>query len=248
MRIARNRRVWLGSGMIGLLVGLFILFYVFTDSKDIQEGVIVGEEKAKAKAQNLELQAIQYSQPITLLNTEYKMIMIDQKNYEIPKTVLDAARSANDYRHGVTINIILFNKDKNDYRLILDHIACIKSIHAPRGKMDSLQTVILYDIAFHDSNLDGLINNNDEGDLYISDLDGKNFQKIAPDSLTVENFHFTADRRAIYLQCLRIERDNSVPREHWHQQSGYYDIGFQKFTLNTEMNELIQKAKALLVN
>jgi hypothetical protein len=244
--------VWLINGIMVFLLGLFVIYKILDNinwsDKDIHGGVIVGEEKEKAIEQNLILQTIKYSKPSSMLNTDYKLIRIDQTDFKIPKKVMEIARCANDFSYGVTINAIIFNEEKNDYTLILDRIACIKRIDAPFWKNDSSQIVIVYDITFYDSNNDGLINSQDIGEIYISDLDGSHFQRIAPDSFTTIDYEFTQDFKGIFLQCLKIEKDSSIPREHWIQISGYYDIDSRKFLLNSNINELVEKARQLLVN
>jgi len=244
--------IWLINGTIVLFIGLYVMYKIFEninwDDKDIHGGVIVGEEKEKAIKKNLELQTIRYSKPSSMLNTDYELIKIDQTDYEIPKAAKEVARRANDFHYGVTINAIIFNEKKDDYRLILDRIGCIRRLDAPFWMRDSFQTVIVYDIAFEDSNNDGLISMQDRGEIFVSDLDGKNFKKISPDSLTTIDYEFTIDFQGINLQCLKIVKNSPLPREHWIQVSAYYDISSKTFQLNPKINKLIEKSRQLLVN
>jgi len=248
-----QKMIWFLNGIAVFIILVFIIVlfierYHLEFGDDAHGGVIVGEEKEKAKQKRLELQTIRYSRPTSLWNTDYNLIIIDQTDYEIPRRIMELAKTANDFQYGVTINAIIFNEQKNDYRLILDKLCCVKTIDAPTWKYDSLQTVILYDLAFKDTNRDGLINYKDESDLYISELDGSNFRKITPDSIRVISHEFTGDRKRINLTCLVIPEDNTIPQEHWQQMSCYYDVDMKRLVIDKNINRLIEKARKILVS
>lgn len=248
-----SKKIWLINGILVLIIILYLLYrigdaiYLEYFAEISHGGVIVGEERAKAKTQGVELQTIRYSKPTKLLNTDYKLIIIDQTDYEIPRKVLEMAKSANDFRYGVTINAILFNEEKDDYKLILDKVACIKQLNAPTWKGDSLQHYILYDIAFHDTNNDGKINEKDEGVLFISELDGTDFTKIIPDSLKMISYNETEKRDRIEIACLQRPHDKDIPEEHWEQVTCYYDLSKKELIIDSKLNTLIEKARQILV-
>lgn len=254
MEKSLSKKIWLLNGVLFLLVVLFVLFKISTTIYDDyfatydQGGVIVGERKVEAKQEGVALQTIKYSKPRKLLNSGYRLITVSQTDYEIPKNVLEAAAEANDYRYGVTINAILFKEGSDDYRLLLDKIACIKRLIAPTSRIDSLQTYILYDIAFEDTNADGKINERDSGQLYISDVSGENFRKILPDSLKLVNFNETPDRDRVEISSLRIPADGSIPEEHWEQVTCYYDVEKHELKIDRKLNKLLEKARKILVD
>lgn len=248
-----SKKIWITNGILFFFLLIFVLFrvsqtiYLEYFATYDSGGVIVGEKRADAQNEGVQLQTITYSNPQRLYNSDYKLLSIGQTDYKIPRKVLEEAKTANDFSYGVPINVIIFNDKTGEYRLLLEQPACVKTLDAPFWKVDSLQTYILYEIAFTDNNKDGKINRKDSGSLFISDLSGNNFSEILPDSLKLVSFDQTRDHKRIEFQCLRYPADRNSPEEYWEPVSCSYNIATRTLKVDKKLNALLQEAKEILV-
>jgi hypothetical protein len=101
---------------------------------------------------------------------------------------------------------------------------------------------ILYKISLEDTNTDGLLNEQDLADLYISEVDGKNLRKLTPDHSVCIGYDFpTQDHQTVRLSYMKkTSGGNIVPNT---QQFLSYDVKNKTFSSLDKINEMIKALK-----
>jgi hypothetical protein len=189
------RILWTINGLclviVFVLAGVLLVISLF-DRLDVRNSdkVIVGKELEDAKAKGLVLQGLEFSEPSAILNSDGYLMPVSLETYETPRK--DKAwgydsdsrsklRVENVYN---IVNVIFFDHHYQVTGKLLDRKAFISTLKY-LGPHDSrfaepkfVQKNITYQVAFEDSNADGAINEDDDADLYISDLEGKNLTQV----------------------------------------------------------------------
>jgi hypothetical protein len=208
--------------MVALSVEFFgDLFYTAPRKK-----VIVGEDLASAKKEGLILQGLEYQNPERILNSEFYILPVSLKTYSNPRQrkVLNYA-SADIKEIDDVVNVIFLNKALEIERILLDRKAFIESFRYPgeaeyEGELaDTFQRHITYQIAFADSNQDGLIDSDDNLELYLSELDGSDLTKVISD-VDVQSYEFMQTN----LILIRYNERSDEDLEHKKEYFAVYNI------------------------
>lgn len=178
----------------GLIIPIFIgviIYYSFLKSENTYEepeNIIIGEKLEKAKSDSMALQGIIYETPEEIYNSTNFYLPISVMTYEEAKDLSAAASSAGDMDIASLFNyynVVFLDKNYNVIGQLLDKKGSISDIHINRGQqhyeddlVDKTVKNIGYLIGFIDTNKDGNLNNDDDHDLYISNLDGKNLTQV----------------------------------------------------------------------
>jgi len=237
----------------GILLFFVLIFALVNITKDFfsnrnkyDEGLYIGEKIEKAKEKKVALQGLRYYTPSSLYNSSNSYLPISLLTYEEEKAIYEAASVANDIGSSLLkyVNVVFLDENYQLIGSLLDKKASILEIEPQRdsnyndNKVDETVKYIAYLIAFEDSNKDGKLNSADNHDLYISDLNGKNLQKITH-NLNIDRFEFKKSNSQIFIKY--TSREN-IREEHKKQDFAIYNIEEGKFvnlkSLNNELNNL----------
>lgn len=171
---------------------------------------------------------IEHTSPQEIVNSENYFVS-KFKSEEINKILMETVVKIGDVPEN-TINIVFLNKDFEKIGNLLENDASIKHINFPNlfsndNEQRELTQNITYLIAFEDSNNDNVIDRYDEHHLYISDLSGKNLNRIL--DKRIKEYKFINDFKEILVTYHENEKDLAV---------GVYDIGQNIFTKKSTLN------------
>lgn len=178
------------------------------------ESLQIGDEQKKAIKEGKMIQGLVYDGIEKIHGTLYRILPLSAKKFNKPKDIdkfyaeFEHTRSrAGDMNMGSifgNVNIIFLDDDYNVINTLLDRKGYI-SQYASAGlynyqkkELDPTIKNIAYLIAFNDSNEDGLLNEVDHHDLFISNIDGSNLKQITS-NLEVLEFEFINDNEEIYI-------------------------------------------------
>ena len=201
--------LWLVNGVLLLALLIFIGYQLVT--QEFGRGYDV-ERRFDAEGDTLgignEDVALVYQEIKNIPETSIRVLPVSKQGFE---PFIDESNEIVHLPGGDEINRISDN-DVNlifldiDYRVIntlLDRRAFIHSAASPMAgvstnTLDPRVRNIIYLISFEDSNNDGLLNESDSADLYISSIDGSNLVQVTSGSF-VRDYRFINNNTEILI-------------------------------------------------
>lgn len=246
----------------GVLFPIFIGFIIYESSTheshpkqtyfDHQpENIIVGEQLEEAKKDSLVIQGISYETPLSIYNSTNLYLPISAMTYQQAKSLKKVVESAGDVRLSYYnyFNVLFLDKDYNVIGSLLDRKASITEIHINHGGYNYSTKIedrsvqhIAYLISFEDSNKDGKLNSEDNPDLYISDLAGKNLTQVTTNKHILK-FEFINSNSEIFI---RYMDRNGMRDEHNRVKFGLYNIKSASFNELDGIEEGLNRIEAEL--
>lgn len=248
-----QRILWTVNGVIifftFLLVGFFLLDELtgsWFNSYSPPE-VIVGEELERAKEEGLVLQGLEYEAPLSVYGSTGYILPVSLKTYNTPRPEKEEKFALDSYGyskvrtadHYYVADILFLNANFQVTSTLLNKKAFINSFRYPTNYIngygeieisDTTMRHITYLIGFEDSNKDGLLNDADNNDLFISDLIGGNFNQVTR-GVDVDAYNFI-NKDKVLIEYYK--RDNQ-PQEHKRKYFAVYSIKDRKLE---ELNNL----------
>lgn len=241
------------------LVWFFVDRYSYYWSGDEFEpqSIIVGDELEKAKMDSVALQGLIYDAPRDVYNSTNKYLPVAAMTYKQAKSYKRDLDSQGDISIGdpIYFNVVFMDKDYHVTGLLLDRRAAVNNIFFSRpyhnhmdyyddsDPVDTTVKNIAYDIAFEDSNNDGKINYQDDYDLYISDLDGRNLTQVTK-QIDVLSYEFIDSNSRIFVSF----QDRSDMRDEYKQTKfGVYNIKGKTFSELTDIESELSKIESSLI-
>jgi hypothetical protein len=250
--------LWLVNGilLLGFLTyGLYVNIKPKKEENDEfykkPEDIIVGEKLEQAKRDSLALQGLSYERPMDIENSTNKLVVISALTYEEARKVKEAASSANDLSFSFynCINIIFLDKDYEVIRRLLNKKGFISDYEIPYSysrddKPDTTIKNIAYLIGFEDTNKDGVLNVEDNKDLYISDLSGGNLTKVTQ-NIDLISYQFQNSNTEIFITY----KDRSPEREEYKKEKyAIYTIATGKLRLLEEIEKELAEIEKMLIH
>jgi len=200
------------------------------------------------KEDTLMMQGLEYSTPAAVYNSTNFLINIKPKTFDKPQKVQSNRnmylRAPNNQYALNDFNVLFLDKEYNVIGKLLDKKASIKTLNMPNGadpnKVDTSINNIAYEIAFKDDNEDGIIDDEDYHDLYISDLSGKDLTQMTK-GIDVKEFEFINDHSGLMITY--TDRSN-LAEEYKIKKFAVYNIATKQLRKLTEVDkgkEEIQK-------
>jgi hypothetical protein len=238
------KTIWLIIGIIFLLILPIIGYNLIKDTffspdypSSYEEPLIVGEEQKKAIREGKMIQGLVYDRIERIDGTLIRVLPLSAKKFNTPKDIdrfyaeFEETRSrAGDMNMSSifgNVNLIFLDENYNVINTLLDRKAYISQYASPgsysyeeRNKLDPTVKNIAYLIAFDDSNADGLLNEADHHDLFISDIDGSNLKQITR-GIEVLEFEFMRDNKELYIV---FQKRDSVVMEYKRKLFSKYKI------------------------
>ena len=163
-------------------------------------------------------QGLRYQDPESVYNSTNFIIKVMPKTYDKPRKI-ESESTIRAYRQveimgsneptGYLVNILFLDTNYNYIRRLVDKKASVEQVTIPtdydRQKVDTTVKNIGYLIAYEDSNNDKIIDWNDDYDLYISDLDGKNLFQITHDR-DINGFEFINQHNDVFISYTDREK------------------------------------------
>ncbi|MBV6641192.1 MAG: hypothetical protein KI791_10755 [Cyclobacteriaceae bacterium] len=145
------------------------------------------------------------------------------------------------------VNILFLNYNYEVIRTLLVEKAFISSFRIPEqdywiksnGIVSKDTTIknITFQIAFEDTNNDGKLDDNDNNDLYISDLDGDNFKKVT-EGIDIINYHFMKNNSELLIE---FHNRSEKKEEYKRKLFATYTIPTETLSMLSEVHERLQK-------
>ena len=212
-------------------------------NEEYEEGLIVGEKLEQAKKDSFAMQCLTYSYPQGINLTNNYMLVVGVSNYDVALNYSRLVSQAGDIDPSgfqTTINIVFLDKNYNVIGNLLDKKAVIEEINLPPVENEKDLTVknIAYLIGFEDTNGDGILDSNDNKDLFISDLIGKNLTKVT-ENVDIDYFYFRNENSQILIGYKTREK---MKEEYKKLKFAIYDIESKKLkqldSLNVNLDKL----------
>jgi len=200
-------------------------------------GPIVGEKRQDASSRGMALQDIRLLPPRKLPKSDSWVVEIEQRDLQRERNMKQFMLQAGNPVYGpyreppafghisgqTTVNLLIYSKSDPDGFLLFDRQVLIGKVMVPVHP-DDPQEYILYSVVLTDSNQDGRLSDADGQSLWISELDGRQLAQITPDSLVLDGFSFSRDKKQIYICAWKRPSEPLMPREHWEQGIYRFDV------------------------
>jgi hypothetical protein len=211
------------NGLIVPLVLLIFLVIIIQESvrnspKRFNPDPIKTVNIISKNGDTLVTQGLRYQDPESVYNSTNLIIKVMPKTYDKPRKS-ESESTIRAYREieimgshepsGYLVNILFLDANYNYLRRLVDKKASIEQVTIPNGydrqNVDTTVRNIGYLIAYEDSNNDKIIDWNDDYDLYISDLDGKNLFQITHDR-DIKGFEFINQHNDVFISYTNREK------------------------------------------
>jgi hypothetical protein len=241
--------IWLIIGCVILLtIPIFIYVTIRGEllsnypSDSFDQSLVVGAEQRQAIKKGKVLQGIVYDRILEIEGTTDHVLPLSARKFKNLKEAEkfyqefeEAVSSAGDMSFGAAlgyVNLLFLDSNYTIINTLLNHKAYISSYTLPNyyrtnEKEEAPIKNILYNISFEDSNKDGLLNENDFQDLYISDLRGENLKQVTK-GLMVLDSRFINHNSEILIEYQLLGQG----------QNEYRRKSFAKY--NIEKNSLVE--------
>lgn len=146
---------------------------------------------------------------------------------------------------GPVVNL-LFLDGTGTGRVLLDRPAYVSWFDYPSDSSDSRVRWITYHIAFEDTNADGQLDSDDNDDLYVSDLDGRNLRRVLPAGMRLLDDEPLGDGRHLIVTALEVPRDWRGSDDELPQRAFLYHVRGGVVTPYVALDSLALKAARIL--
>jgi hypothetical protein len=251
---AVNGVIFLGFFLLGFFSALVMVINEWTDDDRVDQ-IIVGEKLEQAKGKGLALQGLEYSTPFRVYRSTGYVLPVQIRTYVDPKKIsdtfgYDSRHKLRVERRGNTVNVIFLDENFQVERTLLDRKAFINTFDYPTppnygdnypSRFDTTVHHIVYDIAFEDSDKNGAIDEEDDSDLYISDLDGANLIKVS-NNVAIQSYEFRTGNVILFSYHKR----DDTPEEHKRKYFARYFIKEKKNEELTSIDKELDTIEAIL--
>lgn len=259
-----SKILWTING-IGILIVLIILGYNQIsslidrmESDQFETGILVAnneEQKFKLDSLKFDLQHIVFSRPDKIKNTDYYLAAVTILDKKMPEEIKDALKEAaqlDESMFGATINILFFKEDRSEVYTLLNKSGYIASItypghnsdyYYPREEVEKVP-FILYKISMRDDNGDNRINDKDKMAFYLSDLNGKNLERITPDTIKFDYYWFTSDYEGIFFESFKeVQVSEDLPYYIKERDLYFYNTKLKIFSKVDQIEKEIKRVR-----
>jgi hypothetical protein len=234
--------------ILGLTVGILLVLilpmlgYFLIDKKSsweypaYDESLIIGERQAQAVKEGKMIQGLVYDRIEHIDGTATYLLPVSARPFNNAKEIEEFYKEFEDVRSRAgdvdfsgmygDANIIFLDSTYDVVNVLLQKKAFISTYRSPyapydnRKKIDPSIQNILYLIAFDDTNKNGMLDGNDEQNLYISKIDGSELKQVTH-NIEVIDFEFTDNNSQVFLTY--VKRDG-LSDEHKHKRFAKYHI------------------------
>jgi hypothetical protein len=194
------------SAVLVLLI-MLITDLIQTSSRRSHPDVLKTENTITKEGDTLILQGLDYSNPRNVYNSSNFIILVSPKTYKEPLRYSSELMSYEGGSPLLTpydnyVNVLFLDSNYDVIGPLVNRKASIQSLTVPSSdidkEIDTTVNNIGYLIAFDDSNNDKKIDSQDNYDLYISDLNGKNLIQVTK-GIDIQDFKFINNHKEIFI-------------------------------------------------
>jgi len=222
-----------------------------TSNSDLNDGINIENKKVNGSGDTIALQGINYSAPKPIENSTNYYIAIETKTYEQPEIIYSANskfKNIPPLRSEINtskLNYIFLDKNLNCIGKLVNKKASIVGYPISENYNEKLDTTVhnlAYLISFSDSNNDGVLNELDHHDLYISNLSGANLTKVT-NNIEIEDYTFINNNSELFIT---YKENTNKKEEHKHKQFAVYNIRKKQLRLLTTIDQNINEVLNIL--
>lgn len=227
-----NQVVWavVGTGVVGavvlgmLVVAAIIVRSLFDDIGGLPVDVVEMNGPEDARRETAEYD---FCLPVDVHGSPYQLIRVASDKLVVRNVMVARSGKAKGYGSGGSfsgyspdqetcgdntrgvVNVLVRNADNGDMHLALAENAVIFTLDYPTEHTTTYSDdfppvgVLFWEIAFADSNNDGVIDELDDLGAYLSDIDGRDLKRITPSMSRVLSKTYDGDRNLLLLRVLR---------------------------------------------
>jgi len=256
------RVVWSINGVLILFVMGLACYKLIEEMLDNEEykqpEVIVGEEFEKAKEKGLILQGLEVQSPLRIVGSSGYAIPLSIKTYDVPQEMrfkLESSRYTPDFssddlgefgQRSNLINVLFVSDDFVIGVKLLSTKGFIQEFKFPSQYRPYLEQenkihYNTYLISLDDSNQDGLINQDDASDLYLSGLQGENLTQVT-NGLDISSYRFLSESEILITYFSTKEAREEYKRPSFMR----YKIIEKKLEELNSLNDVLNNMEAEL--
>ncbi|MDY6900947.1 MAG: hypothetical protein SWZ49_23125 [Cyanobacteriota bacterium] len=208
-------------------------------------------QQSQVNAQQTPQPSIVYGDLIIKEKSDYLMIPVSifpDINQDEKSWINKASSSySSSYRNRKNVyNLIFYSKQDASKNVLLDRKAIIKSFDLIEKKQigQPIKRFWLYRIIEKDTNGDKKLNYQDATIGYLSDLSGRNLQKITPDNTQLNSWKIVQSTGAIFLEITKDTDDDKK-----FDTKSYIRVNLDNPTIGKEIisNQLEDEIKSYIV-
>jgi hypothetical protein len=202
----------------------------------------------------IQLQGVDYSIPEKIAGTNIYCLKIAIKTFDKPKnlgikigSIVPSLKSSAEYNQFV--NIVFLDKNYNVIQTLLNRKASIIDVEAPDistvdgvDKIDKSVQNLAYLIVFMDTNKDGVLDDKDNSDLYISDIKGQGLTCILKNK-DIQSLNFIDSNSKLLISYK--EKTNSS-KEYIYDKFAIYDFKVKDLRMLNGISTEIGRVEKIL--
>ena len=247
------KRLWLVNG-IALLVligaGLVGIAASMWPSRNRSGAVAAMAPATNASA--VDPRAVRINLPDAIYGSTSQIVFVHYgKNFAAKgamnaKTMrYDGSSSVND-EDGASVNVGFLTPGQPGH-LLLDKPAFINEVRYPSDKSDSLLHWIEYEIATDDRNKDGHLDDDDQPELWVSDLDGSRLTRVLPPGYRFWRSDPQLDKRTLRIIAFVETVDGrKVEESQQPERTFVYDVPSRQLQPDTALDALVGAAARIV--
>lgn len=226
------------------LIGLVsVIFYFDRNIQGNSSGIPANSQENKlldisnAVAENGSL--LYYSEPVSIYGSDFKFMNVMLKNDNSGK---ESFKRAN-YSPAHTINILFYDNDSQAFNLLFAKRAKIVEMYYPSSKKDTLNSLILYKAITTDTDGNGQLDENDNAELFVSSLTGKELKQVTSSKTNFISFSYIGKNRLLIRVSIPAAKTD---KENWGQDYYIYDITEGVLKTDNKFSEELQAVKKII--
>lgn len=245
--------LWLVNGVLLLALLIFMGYHLLSQESgsygyDVERKIDMDEEAVGIEAN--EPRKLVYESIRDIPETSIRVLPISTEQFDVfagelnEPTALPGGDDVNRISHN-NINLVFLDIDYRVINTLLDRKAFIHSTASPRpgvavNTLDPRVRNIVYLISVEDSNHDGMLNESDNADLYISHIDGSNLVQVTKD-VFVRDYRFINNNSEILISF-----QNRGDSQHQTMRFAKYQIARETLVEMSDLHEELLKVEMLM--
>jgi hypothetical protein len=226
-----------------IVLFVFVLDLVFPMRYNHSAGVRINNEVLNKNGDTVVCQGVEYSSPLPVYNSSNFYMTVRPKSQDESRSRSSYMKKANWNGDGESyVNILFLDGKYNCIGKLVDRKASIEKLNIPACndvKEDTSVRNIACLIAYSDTNKDGVLNWQDDHDLYVASLSSTNLTRVTS-NMDIVGFEFVNSHEALFITF------NDRLKEHQHNKFAIYDIKSKQLRVLTTIDKSMRAVESIL--